>query len=342
METEEDIITDIISGAADESIDETLTEDTDTVEEVEQIEGTLPAAESEADPIDDITIPEDWEEPIKNFFGNELFAKDIEAKKAFFDKFKNLNDGYQGKFNELSEQRKMFEGEKGSFEDNRGLVQTYKALEEQARAVDGELFNREISRMGGTNQYFQSLHQVNSMMEKNPLETISKLCGAYNITPQDIANGVNDPTYQARQQQSQQATSMASMKEQITQQIREEALAERAKAEAESLFTAVDVDGSLKYPKLADVQQDVGMIMQAKQVDFEKAYSLARAMNPDIFADENAQAAKAASIQDENDRARVVKQPKASPKASNASRTDLSEADVIANIMRENGMEPIE
>lgn len=330
-ETIEDIIEDITTDATEEVSKEPATDEVAPIEET-----TTPAEEVVTQP-EELNIPENWEAPIKDFFGSDVFKDNFEGKKAFFDKFKSMDDGYQGKFQSLADERKAFETDQQSFEDNRGLVSNYKALEEQARATNEDLFNRETSRLGGTNQYMMSLHQVNSMMEKDPLGTIQNICQAYNITPEQLANGQQDPQYQARQAQASTQKSMEQMREEVLTQVREETAQTQAQQQANALFTATDDSGNLKYPHLDVIQGDVGMLMEAKKYTVDQAYEVAKSMNPEVFKAEMANQAAEEVKQAELERAKGVKPVKSSPKSVNSSNANQSLDEITAEIMREGG-----
>ena len=329
-ETIEDIIDDITTGDVTEVIDDTASgDDTTTTEET---------AETVTQP-EELNIPENWEAPVKDFFNSDVFKDNFAAKKTFFDKFKSMDDGYQGKYQSLAEQRKAFETERKSFEDNRNLVSNYKALEEQARGIDGDLYNREVARLGGTNQYLLSLHQVNAMMSKDPLGTMQNMCNAYGITPEMLANGRQDPSYQMRQSQVSTQKSMEKMREEVLKQVRDEMLTSEATRKAEALFVARDESGNLRYPHLNEIQDDVAMLIETKGCDVDKAYQLAKIMNPEVFKDEMIKQAEQKAKAEEMERAKVIKSPVASPKSIHTTDKNLTIDDITAEIMRENGME---
>ncbi len=336
METTDDIIEDIVNNPVVEDAAEKIE---DTTDEVVQTEDTTETAEEVVGQQEEINIPEDWEAPIKDFFGSEIFKDRFEDKKAFFDKFKSLTDGYQGKFQTLSDERKTFEESQKSFEDNRGLVSNYKALEEQSRAINEDLFNKETARFGGTNQYYQNLHQVNSMMEKDPLGTIANMCQAYNITPEQLTNGQQDPQYQQRQQQVQSQASMEEYKSQVLKEVEEKLANEKAQQQVNNLFTARDESGNLKYPSLDVIQGDVGLLMESKDINIDEAYKLAKLMNPEVFKEELSQKATEQAKNEEIERAKVVKGVKSSAKSANTTQTNMSIDDITAEIMRDGGME---
>ena len=332
----DDIIEDIV--AVDKTEDATeVVEETKATDEVAPTEETATPAEEVVTPIEELNIPENWEAPIKDFIGSDVFKDNFEARKAFFDKFKSIDDNLQGKYQSFAEKNKEFEANQSTFEDNRGLVNNYKALEEQARNIDSDLFNRESARLGGTNQYMMSLHQVNSQMLSKPLETIQNICEAFKITPEMLANGQQDPQYQARQQQASTQQSMAQLREEILEQVREESRTAQAQDRANGLFTATNTDGSLKYEHLDKVQGDVGMLMETKGYDVDKAYEVAKMMNPEVFVSEMTAKAAEEAKQAEVTRAIAPKSVKASPKSNNSSNSNLSIDDNIAEIMRENG-----
>jgi hypothetical protein len=349
METTEDIIEDIVNNQ-----EEDVTSN-DVEETQENLEGTIDTAEEIVSP-EEFKVPEQWEQPIKDFFQGfdekktlldriqdagvkeELSGFLNDGRTAFFDKFKNLDSGWQAKYKDFAEKSKTFDQEREAFEDNRGLVQGYKALEEQARQLDGDLFNREISRLGGTNNYLLGLHQVNSQMETDPLGTITSICDAYGITPEMLTNGAQDPSYLARQSQQQNLKYMDNIREQTLEAVREELSNYKAEQRANSLFTAKDETGNLKYRNLDKVQDDVAMLMEAKGLDLDSAYAAAKLLNPEVFKDEAIQKAEAQVKQEEIERAKTVKNVKKSPKSSNSVQSNLTKDDIIADVLRESGM----
>jgi len=243
------------------------------------------------DEVQEIVAPDDWEDEIKNHLNG--FGEDMEAKKAFFERHSNFTKGYSKKFTELDEQRKSFEQERESFEDVRSLSQNFKALEETCRGVNSDVYNREVARLGGANNYFAGLHQVSAMLE-NPqtrLQAISNIMESYQITPQMIYNGQNDPQYQAMLKEQQYNQSM----EQQLSKFREELKAEQEAKEADMLInnfvSSKDEQGNLVYPHFEQVREQMAVELEARGIhsptaeDLASSYQNACYANPTLRAE---------------------------------------------------------
>lgn len=262
-------------------------------QETQDIEEAVQSADEIVTP-EDIVIPDNWEQPLKDVFTGfdekKTLLDSIQdetvrgqlgeffngSKQAIYDKIKNLDSGYQTKYQDVSEQRKALETERAGFEDNRNLVNSYKGLEEQSRNIDSDLFNRETARLGGTNQYYASLHQVNSMMEKDPLNTINNMCQAYGITPQMLADGSQSPEYVARQNQRTEQQRLAELENKMLAKVEERFNTQKATETLDGFINAKDDNGELKHRYFEQVRPVMESLCQTyPDKNIEELYSIA-------------------------------------------------------------------
>jgi len=309
----------------------------DTTGEVVQNDDTTEAIDEVAGQQDERNTPEDWEQGIKDFIDGDVFKDNLDGRGVFFDKFKSILDDQQGKYRTMSEDKKTFEADKASFEDNRNLRDSYKALEEESRLIDSDLFNRETAKHGGTNNYYKALHQVSSDMAKDPLGTMLRMMDGYQITPEMLTNGSQDPSYQARQSNMQSQNDMEKFKQEAKAEFKQEMEDYKATQNAEAIFTAKDDNGNLKYPNLEQIQDDVAGLMETKRLGIDEAYAMAKLMNPEVFKSELSQKAEIQAKNEELDRAKTVKGVKASPKSANANKSNLSIDEIIAEELEKGG-----
>lgn len=257
--------------------------------EIQEADDTLVGQESVQE---QIVAPDDWEQEIKDHL--DSFGENYDAKKAFFDKHSSFAKGYSQKFTELDNDRKAFESERQGFEDNRNLSQGFKALEETCRGIgDNDLFNREVARVGGANNYFSGLHQVSAMLE-NPqtrLQAIANICDAYQVTPQMLQNGVNDPQYIAMQNEQKQAQSMESQFANFKDELKREQEAKEAEQVINGFVGATDEAGNALYPHFELVRNQMATELEYKgiekptQQDLAAAYQNACYSNPELRAE---------------------------------------------------------
>lgn len=254
----------------------------DAIETNEETE--LDTVEAGQEEVPELDIPDDWEAPVKDFI-NTGFGDNFEAKKAFHEKYSNFSKDFSSRYKDFDLEKKAFEKERLGFEDNRNLVQGSKALEESCRGVDEVLFNSEIAKTGGTNQYFQGLHTVNSQLSKDPLSVITNLCNAYGVTPQAIESGKNSPEYIARQNQ----ISTDQLMEQKISQAKIEWDQQRENEQIDSLINSftgtMDESGSAKYPHFEQVRNSMAFSLEQNGVDNPTLKDLDEAYNNACYLD---------------------------------------------------------
>lgn len=257
----------------------------DTQEVVEQepketdIVETAPQGEVTAD-VQELTIPENWENPIKEFFKSDVFKGNLQAQKTFFDKFKSLDDGYQKKFNDLDKQRKDFASQYENFKKDERFLNSYRDFESQLAQEDR---SRILAQFGGLPQYMARLYNLDKQFSNNPLEFIQGLMNAGGITLEMLQNGVNSPAYQQRQFQNAQAQRFGEMEERIKEEM-EQRFAEQAFKEKVFAFANErDANGNITHPHLQQVGAMMDMLMgQNPSLTLQQAYDNACYAIPEI------------------------------------------------------------
>lgn len=241
----------------------------------------VPAAASEADAASqELTIPENWESPIKEFFNSDVFKGNQEARKIFFDKFKSLDDGFQKKFNDFSKKEKEFASQYENFKKDERFLNSYRDFENQLAQEDR---SKILSQFGGIPQYMARLYNLDKQFSNNPLEFIQGIMKAGGITLEMLQNGVNSPAYQQRQFQNAQAQKIGEM-EQRLQQLVEQRFNQQTFANKVLAFAQEkDENGNNAHPYLEQVANMMDLLMgQNPNLTLQDAYDNACYSVPEI------------------------------------------------------------
>ena len=241
----------------------------------------VPAAASEAETASqELTIPENGESPIKEFFNSDVFKGNQEARKIFFDKFKSLDDGFQKKFNDFSKKEKEFASQYENFKKDERFLNSYRDFENQLAQEDR---SKILSQFGGIPQYMARLYNLDKQFSNNPLEFIQGIMKASGITLEMLQNGINSPAYQQRQFQNAQAQKIGEM-EQRLQQLVEQRFNQQTFANKVLAFAQEkDANGNNAHPYLEQVANMMDLLMgQNPNLTLQDAYDNACYSVPEI------------------------------------------------------------
>ena len=236
----------------------------------------------------DVVIPDDWEQPIKDFING---ISDPAGRKTFFDKFKSCHDGYQKKFTSLANDRKAFDAERASFADERSLLGAYKAFDQQMRAegVSADI----LQQFGSMPNYFASLHAMNMASSHNPAEFIVKFCQRAGI---DSAEKLDELLNSKDAQRARNETDVAGLKAELMRDFETKIAAERERAKLQAQVDAFAADG--QHPHFTKVRNIMAQLAQGlPDASLQELYDLAVYRDPELrsaIAAEEAAARKAA------------------------------------------------
>ena len=252
----------------------------DVQEPKETVTETTPVEEGKAEVSQELTIPDNWETPIKEFFNSDVLKSNQEARKTFFDKFKSLDDGYQKKFNDLSKREKDFASQFENFKKDERFLNAYRDFESNIAQEDRAKI---LSDFGGLPQYMARLYNLDKQFSNNPLEFIHGIMNASGITLEMLQNGVNSPAYQQRQFQNSQAQKFGEM-EQRLQQLVEQRFSQQAFRDKVLAFSQErDASGNSAHPYLEQVANMMDLLMgQNPNLTLQEAYDNACYSVPEI------------------------------------------------------------
>lgn len=182
-----------------------------------------------------ISIPDNWESDVKDFINS---IQDQAGKKAVFDKLSNYDKGYQKKFQELASQRKQLD-------DDRGFLDSYRNFE---KTLDPQLKAEILARYSNVPNYMQSLHQMDVLATRDPVQFVRTFCLNNGIKPEQINNALTDNKYQ----EMQNTRSQDALRAEILEEVRREQQQQRERDEINRFIAETNADGSPKHPLLND------------------------------------------------------------------------------------------
>lgn len=231
----------------------------------------------------EIQIPENWEQGLKEAFNHEYFKKNPDAKKDFFKKFKNYDDGYNSKFSELSKQRKEFEENSKSFQEKQTFLHQWQSFE---NSIPQDMRMNINAGFGSMQQYLTNLIQLDKEATENPMAFIDRVMKNTGLTLEDLAQGFESPKYKQMQSQRTHEQTVGSLREELVSQIRSEFETREMQTKVFQMRDAKDDSGSLKYPHLQEVAPMMDILLQGTRnpsfAELEKAYESACYADPNI------------------------------------------------------------
>ena len=230
----------------------------------------------------ELTIPDNWEDPIKEFFKSDVFKDNKEAQKTFFDKFKSLDNGYQAKFRDLSQKEKEFASQFENFKKDERFLNSYRDFESTIAQEDR---NKILSQFGGMPQYMARLYNLDKQFSNNPLEFIQGVMKASGITLEMLQNGLNSPEYQQRQFQNAQAQKLGEMEQRLQAMVEQRFNEDVFKNKVLAFANERDAQGNLTHPHLEKVGNMMDALMgQNPNISLQEAYDSACYAVPEIRA----------------------------------------------------------
>ena len=228
----------------------------------------------------DIDIPENWEQPLKDFLNS---ISDPAGKKAIFDKIKNFDSGYQKKLNDVASQRKELETERAAFSDERQLLGAYAALEKQFR--DSGISPDISTQFGSIPNYLRFLHENNMRASQNPAHFIIDFCRAKGI---DSVEKLEELLTGDDAQSRRQELNAADFENQLMKRVEERFAIQNATNQINEFAN----DG--KHPLFENVKQTMATFLRSfPDMTLQEAYDLAIYKDPDLRAQQELAAEKA-------------------------------------------------
>lgn len=220
--------------------------------------------------VQELTIPENWEQPVKEFFTSDVFKGNPAAQKTFFDKFKSLDDGYQKKFRDLSEKEKTFASQQKAFKEQERFLNAYKDFENTIAQEDRSQI---LSQFGGVPQYMARLYNLDRQFTSDPLGFIYGIMRSSGITLDALQNGVNSPEFQQRQFQNQQAQQLGNMERRLADMVNARLNQEAFTREVLAFKNERDSEGNPLHPYLEQVSDMMDLLMgQNPALTLQEAY----------------------------------------------------------------------
>lgn len=241
--------------------------------ETTQVEGNEPSDNKEAvetpaeNVVDEIQIPENWESGVKDFINS---IQDQSGRKAIFDKISNYEKGYQKKYQDLATQRKQLDSDKI-------FLDTYRQFE---NGLDKELKAGILAHYGNVPAYMNSLHQMDIIASKDPLQFVRTFCMNNGISAEQINGALTDNKYQ----QMAQTRSQEELEAQIMQKVEQKQREQRMMDEVSRFVAEKNEDGSSKHPMLADESFVADMDKLQKtfpEKSLEELYQMALGFRPE-------------------------------------------------------------
>lgn len=253
---------------------ETVAEPTETSEAVETQTG------NEATEAQELTIPSNWEQPVREFFKSDVFKGNAQAQKTFFDKFKSLDDGYQAKFRDLSKREKDFASQREAFKEQERFLNAYRDFENTIAEADR---SKILSDYGGMPQYMARLYNLDKQFSNDPLGFINGLMRNSGITLEMLQNGVNSPAYQQRQFQNQQAAQLGKMEQRLEELVSQRLSQDAFQRDVLAFKNERDSEGNIAHPHLEQVADVMDLLMgQNPTLTLQQAYDNACYAVPEV------------------------------------------------------------
>lgn len=168
-------------------------------QDIEQVENEVETQEPE--PVEEISIPENWEPDVKDFINS---IQDVKGKRAIFDKLKNYETGYQKKFQDLATQRHQLD-------DERNFTNSYREFE---NSLNPDLRASIYSHYGNVPAYMRALHEADIAATKDPVKFLLNYCNNNGITREKLDSYLSGTqNEELKAQKSQEALRMQIIKE---------------------------------------------------------------------------------------------------------------------------------
>lgn len=226
--------------------------------------------------VQELSIPDNWDPGIKEYLGT---LTDIKAKKAYYDRVKDLETRHNTRTEEFAN---MSKAEKAQIEKEKQEWQRTRAVETHWDKWSKSLSPAKIQTIresyGSEAAYISRLHELNEMAEENPEEfairIVQGIGGIEKI--QELMNG-NVGTKVGSEFKIQD------VEKRIMEQIEAKENQKRAQDEYNSFINAKDESGNSKYPHFEKVRGTMSQLLQVYQdKQLPELYDMAVRLSPDI------------------------------------------------------------
>jgi len=247
--------------------------------EVNETETETEPSEPQAEQVEEIQVPDNWEQGLKDFISG---IQDQAGKKAVFDKINNYEKGYQKKFQDLADERKAYDAEKQAFDANRSLFNEYSGFD---KSIDPSMRSQILAQYGNVPHYMEALHQMDIMASRQPVEFIKNFCVNNGITLDALQQYLSGQSYQNAYQENRIARSQDELKAQIMKELEQKQQEQRYVEEVQRFAQAKNENGEDLHPLLAD--QSFVADMEALQKAYpdrslEQLYQMACNLRPEL------------------------------------------------------------
>ena len=253
----------------EKEIDQVETQEIDDAIEPQVDQSEVPQTEEVVEEIQPLDIPEGLEEGLTQFISG---IEDVNARNAHIEKFKNFNDGYLRKLNEVAEERKTFEAE-------REQKQTFYGGYEQLESALGDYKGGIVGHYGSPQNYFRWLHEQDIAISKNPVGYALRLLESNGVSKDNIGEAFSSDGYKTYQQ----STDMDKFKNEIMQSTQQMMLQQQQQQQLNSFINASDAEGQLKHPHFAKVENIMAALVDTNpNATLEDLYTQACRAHPEV------------------------------------------------------------
>ena len=254
-----------------------------------------------------------FEAPIQEFING---IEDPTGRKTFFDKFKNLNDGYTTKYSDLGKQRKELEEQLEAFSGDKQFLDSYRGFES---GMNEQHKTAIMAQYGSVPNYMNTLYNMDRLATENPQQFLTNYMANMGISRENLDQILSGQAYQ---QQTNQL-SQNNFEKQMMQKMEEKLQAQKAQDEIMAFTNAIDEGGNPKYPHFEQVRNAMASLESAyPDKSLEELYDMAVYADPtirqDIMSSQVQAQAKNLTEQKEVQKAKSVAGVKSSVGSTNA------------------------
>ena len=228
---------------------------------------------------EEISIPDNWEAPLKDFIGG---INDQAGKRAIVDKIKNFEKGYQDKFQTLAKERQAYEADKKAFDENRAWFDSYTMFE---KSLDPQRKAAILARYGNVPAYMQTLYQSDLMASTDPAQFLQNYCANNGITAENLQEFLAGNQYRQAYQDRTLESSQEALKAQIMKELEEKQKQEQYQRQVTDFFNAKSEAGELIHPLMADESfvKDMDALQRAyPDKSLDDLYKMASYLRPEL------------------------------------------------------------
>jgi hypothetical protein len=238
------------------------------------------ATTEEVSSAEELSIPDNWEQPLKEFIGS---ISDPVGKKAIFDKIKSFDDGYMKKMSDLANKRKEFDSERNGFETDRGYLNSYRGFE---KTIDQSDLAAISSKFGNIPNYMTYLYNMDRMASNNPAEFIINYCKSAGVDTVDkLSEMLDSPQAQKLGTEQDWKAREQAIMQQMEARFNTERETTRLTAEIQSFITEKDAAGNPAHPHFDAVrQQMIELSNKMPDANISELYDIAVWRNPELRA----------------------------------------------------------